>query len=209
MTTTSPWAPQTGVPQELADRPLPAPPPVGGPPPQPPIMPPPSAPAASPRRQAGLLVAILAMAAVMVVAVAATAAITYALTRNNSEPPQPSAIAPSAPQFSEAQRAEATRKLCGVFDVTARGQKGQGGVVENGQVNLPVVVRTVNSVVAIQNTLTPALPEEFAQTARTYVDSSLSLTAAATGNANIDEVNRLTSASNDATYALVDACGLR
>jgi hypothetical protein len=154
------------------------------------------------------------MAVLMIVAVAATAATTYAITRSGNQhaaqPPQPSVTAaPNTPQFTSADQAAATTKLCGVFDATARGQKGQGGVIVNGEVNLPVVLRTVNSVVAVQNALTPAVPDTVAQTARTYIDSSLNLTAAATGNASVDDVNRLTSASNDATYALVDACGLR
>ncbi len=213
MTTTSPWAPQTGAApvQGAADqRPLPPPPPSQSVPPQPPPAPPP--PVDRPGRRPGLWVIVLAMAVLMVVAVAATAAITYAITRNSANaepPPAPPAATPSEPQFTAAEQNAAKSKLCGVFDATARGQRGQGGVLVNGEVNVPLVLRTVNSVVAVQNTLTPALPDELSRAAHGYIDSSLDLTAAATGTGSVDEVNRLTSESNDATYALADACGLR
>lgn len=213
MTTTSPRAPQTGsVPvQGAADqRPLPPPPPSQAVPPQPPAAPPP--PVERLGRRPGLWLVVLAMAVLMVVAVAATAVITYAITRNNAvaEPPAaPPAATPAEPHFTAPEQNAAKAKLCSVFDATARGQRGQGGVVVNGDVNLPLVVRTVNSVVAVQNTLTPAVPDNLAQAAHAYIDSSLDLTAAATGNRSVDDVNRLTSESNDATYALADACGLR
>ncbi|WP_131811595.1 hypothetical protein [Mycolicibacterium peregrinum] len=152
------------------------------------------------------------MVIVMVVAVAATAAITYAIARNSAagEPPPASPIAtPSEPQFTAAEQNAAKAELCGAFDKTARGQRGQGGVVVNGEVNVPLVLRTVNSVVAVQTTLTPSVSDELSRAAHRYIDSSLDLTAAATGNGSVDDVNRLTSESNDATYALADACGLR
>lgn len=208
MTTTSPWAPQG-----QADRPLPAPPPAG-PPAQPPMTPPQPAPVPRPGRRPGLLVVVLAMAILMIVAVAATAAITYAITRstnqsvNSQQPTQPTIAAPSAPQFTAADRDDAKARLCGVFDKSTRGQQGQGALVQNGQVNVPLALRSVNSAFAVQTALTPAVPGNLADAARSYVNSAIDLTTAALGNVSIDEGNRLNDANNAATYALADACGL-
>ena len=88
------------------------------------------------------------------------------------------------------------------------GQQGQGGVRVNGEANLPLMLRSLNSVVAVQNALTPATPPEVAGAARNYVDAALQLTTAATGTTPLDEVNRLNHTANDATYAFADVCGL-
>lgn len=210
MTTTSPWAPQN--PQGQADRPLPAPPPAG-PPPQPPVAPVAPPPVSRPGRRPGLLVVVLGMAVLMVFAVAATAAITYAISRGGNEqaaqPSQPTATnASSTPQFTAAERDAAKAKLCGVFDKSTRGQQGQGALVQNGQVNVPLVLRSVNSAFGVQTALTPAVPSNVADAARSYVNSSIELTTAAMGNVSIDEGNRLNDANNAATYSLADACGL-
>lgn len=209
MTTTSPWAPQAGSGSQGPVGPpqssMPAPP-AGGPPGSPTQQTPPRP---GPRRSVWIWLASGAVL-LMIVAVAATAAITYAIARDTTTPsaaqPNPT---PTAPQFTASQQADAKQHLCNVFDASARGQKGQGGVVVNGEVNLPLVVRSVNSAVAVQNALAPAVPGDVGTAARTYIDTSLELTTAATGNASLDEVNRLTTSSNDATYALADACGLR
>jgi hypothetical protein len=79
----------------------------------------------------------------------------------------------------------------------------------NGEVNVQLVLRTVNSVVAVQNALTPAVPQDVRDAAQKYIDTSLALTTAATGNIPADELNRLTDESNDASYSFADACGLQ
>lgn len=212
MTTTSPWAPQTGAApvQGAADqRPLPPPPPSQSVPPQPPPAPPP--PVDRPGRRPGLWLIVLAMAALMVVAVAATAAITYAITRNNAvaePPPAPPAATPAEPHFTASEQNAAKSQLCGAFDGATRGQQGEGGLVLNGELNVPVMLRSLNSVIAVQNALTPAVPSEVADAARTYVDSALELNSAAIRKVPIDEGNRLNSKTNDAIFALADACGL-
>jgi hypothetical protein len=148
----------------------------------------------------------------LIAAIAATAAVTYAVARNanapNASPAAPTA-APAPPQFSPADQAAAKQQVCHIFDVSARGQRGQGGVRVNGEVNVELVLRTVNSVVAVQNALTPAVPQDVREAARKYIDTSLALTTAATGNTPSDELNRLTDVSNDATYSFADACGFQ
>ncbi len=210
-TTSSPWAPQTGVPpvQGSADqRPLP-PPPNQAVPPQPPASPPP--PVERPTGRPRLWVIVLALAALMVIAVATTAAITYAITRNNAVAIPPPAVptpAPNQPQFTASEQNAAKSRLCGAFDDATRGQQGQGGLRINGELNVPVMLRSLNSVAAVQNALTPAVPIEVADAARTYVDSTLELNSAAVRNVPIDEGNRLNAKANDAIFALADACGL-
>lgn len=209
--TASPWAPpQNGgqqstpvlPPQAIPTRPQAGPPPAGHG--LPPVAPPPR----PPRRGLPWLIAGGAVA-LLIAAIAATAAITYAVARNTTTPsatPQPTV---QAPQFSAAEQNTARQQLCHTFDVTARGQRGQGGMRVNGDVNVPVLLRTVNSVVAVQNALKPAVPQDLAQVAQRYIDTSLDVTSAATGNPPIEEVNRLTDVSNEATFAFADACGLQ
>ncbi|MBI2692758.1 MAG: hypothetical protein HYX30_00735 [Mycobacterium nebraskense] len=96
-----------------------------------------------------------------------------------------------------------------MFDVSVRGQEGQGGVrVAGGGVNAPMVLRALNSASAVQNTLVPAVPPDVASAARKYIDTTLDQTTAAMGNMPTSEVNRLTDVRNDAINALVDVCGL-
>ena len=95
-----------------------------------------------------------------------------------------------------------------IFDDSSRGQKGQGGVLVNGELNTPVLFRNLNSAVAVLNSLTPATPENVASLAHKYVDTTLDLTTAAAGAVGVDELNHLTVVANQATYALADACGL-
>ena len=210
----SPWAPpQTGdqpstpvlpSPQAMPTRPQTGPPPAG--PPLPPVAPTPR----PPRR--GFPWLLVGGAVVLLVAViAATAAITYAVARNTNAPtatPPPPAPTTQAPQFSTAEQNAAKQQLCQVFDISTQGQQGQGGVRINGEANLPLMLRSLNSAVAVQNTLMPATPRDVAEAARNFVDARLRLTSAATGTTDIQEVNRLNGAANEATYALADLCGL-
>jgi hypothetical protein len=148
---------------------------------------------------------------VLIAVIAATAAITYAVTRNTNAPNATSPTATPAagsPQFSAADQDTAKQRVCHVFDLSVRGKEGQGGVVVDGNLNVPLVLRKVNSVLAVQNALTPATPLEVAAAARKYIDTSMDLTTAAMSNASIDELTRLTTAGNNATYAFADMCGL-
>ncbi len=155
--------------------------------------------------------------ALLVVAIGATAAITYALSHGTDSRPTPSAeptlTGPSAssaptPTYSQSEQAAAKAKLCHVFEVSVRGQEGQGGIVMNGEPNIPLILRTINSVVAVQNTTSPAIPESLMTAVQKYVETSTNLTTAALGKTPIDELTRLTEANNGATYALADACGV-
>ena len=70
-------------------------------------------------------------------------------------------------------------------------QHGQGGMVNNGELNVPLALRAINSVVAVQNALVPATPAEVTAAAKKYISSSLDLTTAAMRNVSIEEGNRL------------------
>lgn len=208
MTATSPWAAPTGAMATapvLPPPPQPVPgPPLGGPP-TPPVAPPPR-----PPRRGGRWWLVAGVSTVVVAAMAGTAAVTYAVSHNNSPSAasQPAAPAPQQPQYSATEQAAAKQQVCQTFDQSARGQQGQGGMRVNGQVNVPIVLRTVNSVVAVQNALTPATPPDVAAAAKKYIQTSLDLTSAAFGNASIDDLNRLNDIGNTATYAFADVCGL-
>lgn len=78
----------------------------------------------------------------------------------------------------------------------------------NGELNVPLVLRKVNSVVAVQNALTPAVPESLKAAVEKYVETSMDLTTAALGDTPIDELRQLTEVGNEATYALADECGV-
>lgn len=120
----------------------------------------------------------------------------------------PSVSAPPAPQQSSAETASAKQNLCQVFDVSVRGQEGQGGLRVQGNLNMPVVVRALNSASAVQNALVPAVPPDVASAARKYVTATLDQTTAAMGNTPTSEGNRLTDVRNDAIDALLGVCGL-
>jgi len=212
--TASPWAqPQTGgqqstpvlpPPQAMPDRPQSGPPPPG--PPIPPVAPPPR-----PPRRGFLWLLVGGAVVLLIAAIAATAAITYAVTRNTNAPSAtlPSAPTVQAPQFSAAEQNAAKDQVCHVFDVSTRGTISEGSVRTNGQPNVPVVLRAMNSAVAVQNALKPAAPPDVAAAAQRFVDVSLELTTAATGSTTPgEELVRLNQATNDATYALADVCGL-
>jgi hypothetical protein len=212
--TASPWAPpQNGgqqsapvlpPPQATSAHPQTGPPPAG--PPLPPVAPPPR----PPRR--GLPWLLIGGAVVLLIAaIAATAAITYAVARNTNAPtaaPPPAAPTPQAPQFTTGEQDAAKQQLCQVFDTSTKGLQGQGGVRINGDANLPLMLRSLNSAVAVQNALMPATPRDVSDAARRYIDANLNLTTAATGTTPIEEVNRLNALANTATFALADACGL-
>ena len=208
----SPWAPpQTGSqpstpvlppPQAMPTRPQTGPPPAG---------PPPVAPPPRPPRRGFPWLLVGGAVVLLIAAIAATAAITYAVARNTNAPSATPPPAPTVqePQFSAAEQNAAKDQVCHVFDVATRGTISEGSVQTNGQPNVPVVLRAMNSAVAVQNALKPAAPPDVAAAAQRFVDVSLELTTAATGSTTPgEELVRLNQATNDATYALADVCGL-
>jgi hypothetical protein len=116
--------------------------------------------------------------------------------------------APPAPQFSSEEITAAKNHLCQTFDISVRGQQGQGGYRVEGKVNIPMTLRTVNSALAVQVALVPAVPPDVANAARTYVKATLDSTTAAMGNTPTSELNRLTDVDSEAITALIDVCGL-
>ncbi|WP_156670999.1 hypothetical protein [Mycobacterium sp. E1214] len=121
--------------------------------------------------------------------------------------PTAAAAAPS-PTASAADAAAAKAHLCQVFDTSVRGQQGKGGLRVEGNLNVPIVLRSVNSALAVQTALVPAVPPDIASAARTYVTTTLDVTTAAMGNTPTSEVNRLNDIANDAINSLLDVCGL-
>lgn len=158
-------------------------------------------------------------ATLVLILVAATSAvggaITYSALNDDTHPPASStppsggsSSPPVAPRFSAAETAAAKDHLCHVFDEGVRGQEGKGGFRTEGNTNLPLTLRAVNSVLGVQNVLVPAVPADIANLARQYISTTLDVTTAAMGNTPTPEVNRLTDVSNAAIYALADACGI-
>lgn len=116
--------------------------------------------------------------------------------------------APPTPQFSPEEVTAAKDHLCRTFDMSVRGQEGQGGLRNQGDLNVPLTLRSVNSVLAVQVALVPAVPVDVANAARAYITAELDATTAVMGNTPAAGVNRLTEISNDALYKLIDVCGL-
>jgi hypothetical protein len=213
MGTSSPWA-RAGSPSVTL------PPPPGPPPPAPTGTVPPAAvpfpsglPQAPISRRRLWPWAIVGLLLAIVVSAATGSLVTFAAMRNGTgSSAQASAASPTstqaAPQYSSNDAAAAKAHLCQVFDVSVRGQQGKGGMRVEGNLNVPLVLRSVNSALAVQTALVPATPAEVASAARNYVQATLDLTTAAMGNTSTAEGNRLNDISNDAINALLDACGL-
>lgn len=163
---------------------------------------------------------VLGVTGLVVATSVVTAVLTYAVSHKDAAAPRQGNVSPSspaasvspsspaAPSYSPAEQAAAKDRLCHVFDQSARGQSGQGGVRAHGELNVPVVLRAVNGALAVQNSLTPAVPTDVANTARKFIETSLDLTTAAMGPTTNEELTRLNNIANTATLALVDACGL-
>ena len=205
MTTTSPspWAPQSqDSPSPSGDVPtLPPPPAPRG-----------DEPPAGRRRLSGKALA-LAAAVLIVAVVAATAAITYALTSRTADTnpavavPEPTTEPAPAAGPTAAQTAAAKEALCTAFGDTVKGTAGRGGVIQDGELNIPLVVRKLGSVVAVQNAITANVPEEFAALAKTYVDTTLRLANAALASESLEYVNDLNNEGNAAIERLFSKCG--
>lgn len=85
-----------------------------------------------------------------------------------------------APPTSPRRRVKARQLVCEVFDRSARGQGKSGPLVlENGDANVPSVVRKLGSVAAVEHALTPPTPSEVAAAAHRYIDAQLDLVTAA------------------------------
>lgn len=153
-----------------------------------------------------------AMLTLIVVAAtsAAGGAITYSVLNDDTHPPANSTppLGAPAPRFSAAETAAAKDRLCHTFDVSVRGQQGTGGFRVEGNLNVPLLLRALNSASAVQNALDPAVPGDVSAAARGYIRSTFDVTTAAMGNSPISEVNRLTDVDAEAINSLVDACGL-
>lgn len=155
--------------------------------------------------------AVAAMFIVVALSAGIGSAVTYLATRSDrgaSLPPSAPSSTPPTPQFSATESGAAKKNLCQVFDASVRGQEGQGGLRVGGQLNIPAVLRSLNSATAVQNAIVPALPEDVASAAKKYISTTLDQTTAAMGNASTSEGNRLTDIRNEATYSLLDTCGL-
>ena len=163
------------------------------------------APAPAPRRW-GLVAVVVA---VNVASIAAAAAIAYSVGRDSApvKSGAPSTVAAS-PNVSEADAAAAKDKVCHAVDAGERGAPGQGGVVVNGDLNMPFVVRKLNTIVAVQNSLSPAVPTDVSEAAKKYLATATDLTTAALGHASIDQLTQLTNTGNTALYAVLDTCGI-
>lgn len=166
-------------------------------------------PNAGPPRRRYRAGAALRWIAVVGLSAGVASALTMAMNKENaaSPPVPPPSSSTPAPQVSAADAASAKQNLCHIVDLSV-GQKSEGGFRVQGNLNVPVILKAVNSVSAVQNALVPALPTDVAAAARRYISTTLDVTTAAMGTVPASEVNRLTDISNDAMYALVDTCGL-
>ncbi|WP_459953883.1 hypothetical protein, partial [Mycobacterium avium] len=118
-----------------------------------------------------LLVTVVASALITATVMAVTMRSNTAVraeVQRPSEAAAPGAASPT-PQFSQAEVSAAKDHLCKVFDLSVRGQEGQGGFRVQGNVNVPIVLRALNSTSALQNALTPAVPSDLAAVASSRV----------------------------------------
>lgn len=163
-------------------------------------------PAAPPPRRWGLVAVLVA---VNVGSIAAAASIAYAVGRDSApvKSESPSTVAAS-PGVSEADAAAAKEKVCHAIDAGERGAPGQGGIVANGELNVPFVLRKMNTIVAVQNSLSSAVPTDVSDAAKKYVATATDLTTAALAHAPGDQLAQLNNTGNDALYAALDTCGI-
>lgn len=174
--------------------------------------PPQPAPIAPPRRSFNAGKIALALAAVTVSAAVGSGTtllwVAHEKQSTSTTSVTTSQSAPPTPQFSPEEITAAKTHLCQTFDISVRGQQGQGGLRGEGNLNVPVTLRSVNSALAVQVALVPAVPPDVAKAARTYAATTLDATTAAMGNPPASEVNRLTDIRNDALQELLGVCGL-
>jgi hypothetical protein len=143
------------------------------------------------------------LAAALAATIALSATATYTLTR-----PAPREESAATVPVSDSDAAAARQRVCDVFVIATKGNTGRGGVVVNGELNVPNVLRGLNRAVALENALSPAVPADLADATRTYITRSLDLSTAATASEPIERLNELTIASNEAGFTLADRCGV-
>lgn len=165
---------------------------------------------ATPRHRASVA---LRWIAVVGLSSAVASALTLALRSENVAPPaappsEATTPMPAVPQYNPSEVSAAKDHLCKVFDLSVRGQEGQGGFRVQGNVNIPIVLRALNSASAVQNALGPAVPADLATAARKYIGTTLDVTTSAMGSTPTSEVNRLTDVDGDAIDAVLNGCGL-
>lgn len=157
--------------------------------------------------------AVLTIAAAATGAAATGAAATYVLAVKDPAPSSSAVSSSSTPtptrasQSAPADAAQAKENLCQQFKGSA-GQKGQGGFRVDGNLNIPVTLQAVTSVVAVEHSLVSSVPAGLATAAQKYISSTLNTVTAAMGTTSIDEINQLTQVSNAAAADLSDVCGL-
>ncbi len=156
-----------------------------------------------PPRRRGPWLLVVAAVLVLIAAVAATAAITYAVARNTTAPTANPSHRPrhrrrNTPQPSK-PRPKSASATCST--ITTRKQ-GEGGLRLNGELNIPVMLRWVNSVVAVQNALNPATPADVSEAAKKYIDASLERLRRDRATLSVMKVNRLNQTGNTRTSRL-------
>jgi hypothetical protein len=220
MESSSPWARQGSPaatlpgPRAQSMPPTPAqtlPPPQAAP--QWPALGQPVPPHAPPRRPVSFgKISLTLLSAAVAAAVGSGTTLLWVAHEKQTAPTAPATSAPQSamptPQFSPKQINDAKTHLCQTFDVSVRGQQGQGGLRGEGNLNVPVTLRAVNSALAVQVALVPAVPADVAKAARNYAVTTLDATTAAMGNSPTSDVNRLTDVRNDALQDLIGVCGL-
>lgn len=150
---------------------------------------------------------VVAVAALNVASVAAAAAIAYAVASNTASGSNTSPV-PAAPTDIQADSAATKSKVCAAFDQNTSGTQGQGGLVNDGQLNMPAVLRAVNGAVAVQAVLTPAAGPDLYAAAGKYISATMDMTSAALAGKPIEDINRSKDVANTAIFALADVCGL-
>lgn len=78
----------------------------------------------------------------------------------------------------------------------------------HGQVNVPLMLRSLDSAVAVRDSLTLAMPAEVVSAARKYIDTAPELTTAVMSDMPTAQVNQLNHAADAATDELSNLCGI-
>ncbi|CAN1556308.1 hypothetical protein MCEMAEM6B_02446 [Mycobacteriaceae bacterium] len=141
------------------------------------------------------------LAAVFTATAALTAGTTYALARTPATGPSPVGLS--------ADQTQAREHLCAVFVTATKNAKGKGGVMADGTLNVPVMLRVLNRAVALQDALSPAVPADLADATRTYITGTLDLTTAATAGEPVPVLEKLNTVSNGNRKVVSELCGLR
>jgi hypothetical protein len=168
---------------------------------------PPATPIPPQRRRWGVAAMLVAL---NIGSIAAAATIAYAIGRDSGSvksDPQ-TTVAASSPDVSASDAAAAKEKVCHAIDAGQRGIGDMGGIVTNGDLNIPVVLRKMNTIMAVNDSLSPAVPADVSDAAKKYVATATDLTTAALAHAPVDQLVDLAKTGNIAVDAFYDACGL-